>query len=383
MPYKGRKNRNSTNTEWPRFDSDENFEAITVWDEFTLENLNASYGHLLDAEVPEHELVAPQFNLGPDAAQFTKPDQIMQLLKLSDEVLEPALQHARERLQIENGTSVLHRLKLDGHQPGIRSTNKNSRIRSDHLIELDDYSLPTLVWGLGRPCRMFPARTLVGNASSDEDKWPLRQLANLCFHSRTRYGYILTEEDLLTCCFTAEDPEERESGWSAAIMPVPWTKTGEGQLTTDLALWWLCMLAISGRHNRVLTQAENTTKINEWDVYQHDDERAGWVRRHKYSKFEEPTAAPPPPPYQPPSPNNIMGMAAVFEAGVGINADPNFNVNPGDDNEFLAGHNDGFDGADIDWANVNLDDLSEFDFNVLVDPAHLVHPGGNGADQAN
>lgn len=43
---------------------------------------------------------------------------------------------------------------------------------------------------------------------------------------------------MVVCCFTIDDPlgEPDESKWSVAIKTIAWTKTGERQLTTDLAL---------------------------------------------------------------------------------------------------------------------------------------------------
>lgn len=38
-------------------------------------------------------------------------------------------------------------------------------------------------------------------AAGKESLWPLRQLANLCDMAKTRYGYIVTDQDLVACCF--------------------------------------------------------------------------------------------------------------------------------------------------------------------------------------
>ncbi|KAG8416977.1 hypothetical protein J3459_013030 [Metarhizium acridum] len=58
--------------------------------------------------------------------------------------------------------------------------------------------------------------------------------------------------------------------------------------------------------------------ISKWDVEYYDDER-GWVRRHKYSGYKEPTEAPSPPAYETPASDDGAGNAALFMAGVGLN----------------------------------------------------------------
>ncbi|KAI5864217.1 hypothetical protein GGS23DRAFT_563385 [Durotheca rogersii] len=106
-------------------------------------------------------------------------------------------------------------------------------------------------------------------------------------------------------------------------MPIPWSRNGVDVLTTDLALWWLCMLAMSAHHHRAIVGEEEMVKINDWDVVYLDEER-GWVRRHQYSNVEEPVSPPPPPEYRTPSPGN----AAAFAAGAGPHANNWLNINP-------------------------------------------------------
>lgn len=41
--------------------------------------------------------------------------------------------------------------------------------------------------------------------------WPLRQLANLCDKTGTRYGYLQTEEEMMVCCFSKPaDPNDKK-----------------------------------------------------------------------------------------------------------------------------------------------------------------------------
>lgn len=86
------------------------------------------------------------------------------------------------------------------------------------------------------------------------------------------------------------------------------------------------MLAMSAHHRDIVEEGE-MVKINDWDIVYLDEER-GWVRRHRYSNVEEPTSQPPPPA---PSPNN----AAAFAAGVGLDANDWFDIDPTSEN-FLA-----------------------------------------------
>jgi len=90
---------------------------------------------------------------------------------------------------------------------------------------------------------------------------------------------------------------------------------GEAQLTTDLALWWLCMLALSPTQHCALVTEDDMVGIDEWEVRYLNDEH-GWVRRHQYSNVEQPVDPPPHLASQTPS----LGNQAAF----GIN--PNNNL---------------------------------------------------------
>jgi hypothetical protein len=203
--------------------------------------------------------------------------------------------------------------------------------------------MQNLVVSLGRPSSKWSGRKLQSQIPNvkTELRWPIRQLENICKTADTRYGYIQTDEELVVCCFSRNGEQ-----WKAAIMPIPWTKHGSEVLTTGLAVWWLCMLAMSDSHHRAIIAEAEMVGIGDWDVIYLDEER-GWVRRHRYSHFEVPTDPPLPPAYQTPSPSN----PAAFAAAVGLHANELFNI------EDQGGANPGFPNLD-DFIDPNAADWS-------------------------
>ncbi|KAI1119728.1 hypothetical protein F5Y10DRAFT_273789 [Nemania abortiva] len=317
VPCKVKAGKN-TRGRWPKFESGN----ITVWDDFNLDNLNESYGHILDRDVPAQALAVPQpGRVLASTTEIACGNDINHLIMWSDEVIGPALDFSRELLNLHSGVFLRRRISTPDKSAiaWIRYGRQIAKV--DHCIELDEYPVSNLVIGLGRPSSRFPGRKLADypEHALREGLWPLRQLANACIMAKTRYGYILTDEDLVACCFSRNGANK----WKVALMPIPWSRHGENQLTTDLALWWLSMLAMSAPYHRAIVEEEEIVRINEWEVRYLDEER-GWVRRHKYSNFEEPVDPPSPPVYRSPSPGNAAANAAAFAAQVGINADPLF-----------------------------------------------------------
>ncbi|KAI0004790.1 hypothetical protein F4779DRAFT_59627 [Xylariaceae sp. FL0662B] len=312
---------------WPEFRHD----SITVWEDFNLDNLNESYSHVLDVRIPEQTLAVPKPHQVLDAVEITEHDDIKQLIRWNCDVIRPTLDFARAHLNLHNGVYLHHKITDPDNSAIARINDGRKPVKVDHLIALDEYPLSNLVIGLGRPSSKFRGRRLADHPGNSAN-WnvrPLRQLANLCKIAKTRYGYIQTDQDLVACCFS----HNGLGHWNVALMPVPWSKHGENQLTTDLALWWLAMLAMSAPQHRKIVRKEEIIRINEWEVPYFHDER-GWVRRHKYSNLEARADPPPPPAYRSPSPDNVNGLAAAFAAQVGINADPSFNLDPAGDANF-------------------------------------------------
>ncbi|KAK0738491.1 hypothetical protein B0T18DRAFT_247810 [Schizothecium vesticola] len=201
--------------------------------------------------------------------------------------------------------------------------------------------------GLSRPSISFQGRSLVNcpTAVTKEGLWPMRQLANLCHMAKTRYGYIMTDEDLVVCRFYyPEDGMNQVNRLKVEIMAVPWTVHGEAQLTTDLALWWLCMLALSPTQHCAMTTKDDMVGIDEWEVRYLNDEH-GWVRRHRCSDVEQPVDPPPYPASQTPS----LGNQAAFD----INPNNNLPLPP--NNNFYFHFHLGNNQAPVQGGELNND----------------------------
>ena len=73
----------------------------------------------------------------------------------------------------------------------------------------------------------------------------LSQLHRYMRDHGSRYGYILTEQELV-CVRAASDEEGRPIfGCLDVSVPINWNQQGQGRFTISLALWYLHMLAKS------------------------------------------------------------------------------------------------------------------------------------------
>lgn len=325
MPCTSTTTKNSSYENWPKLGS------VAIWGEFNLTNLNDSYGHVLDTPLPAREdWLWVHGELAGVVIQ--KTTDISHMIGWNDRMMAQTVQFAQSHLGLHSGTSLRHQYSTANKSVLAKLPGQpRTRLLLDHVISLDDVPWLSLIVGLGIESSKWSGRKLAGqlDGPNKELLWPLRQLANICQLPQTRYGYIQTDEELVVCSFS----NNAQGLIKVEIMPVSWTKSGRDGLTTDLALWWLCMLAMSAQSRSIVDEGE-VVKINAWDTLYLDEER-GWVRRHQYSNVEEPTSPPPPPEYMTPSPGN----PAAFAAAVGLHANDWFNIEATEENlmaEFIS-----------------------------------------------
>lgn len=345
IPCTDSRTRNTKAPPWPK-------PQFSLWSDFTIQTLEDSYGHVLD-HVLDEDLTD---NLPPtsDLNGITVQDDSgpLRLIGWTDATVMPLVKYGKAHLELHSGVSLQHQYTHADKRHLAKILNAPRKLEVNHTVQLHNVQRDYLVVGLGRSSSKWKSVPVVRHTFSTdtsgkdgpngEEIWPLRQLANVCRFAKTRYGYIQTDEELVVCRFGAtdtlaqrnrDDPaaeaDETEdwTNWTAEIMPIPWntelSKTSSGLppqiLTTELALWWLCMLALSEGH-RELVEKRDMVPINAWDTVQSAG-GSNWLRRHRYSGYEE-IITTPPPAYQTPTPGN----EAAFAAGVGINGDPWFDL---------------------------------------------------------
>ncbi|KJR86651.1 uncharacterized protein SPSK_02610 [Sporothrix schenckii 1099-18] len=231
------------------------------------------------------------------------------LIGWNDKTVLPLVKCTKQAMGLYVGAAVQHMYTSSDNSTVATLLTGPNRTVIDHVIELGNYRRDVLVVGLCRTSVKWQGSTLIKDPlnAPNEQKWPVRQLANLCAKAGTRYGYIQTDQELVACCFGATPPSkttEAWSDWTARVMPVPWNtelveqsevSNGaravlESYLTSELSLWWLCMLSLSDGH-RQLVKTDEIVPIDAWQPLELADGSA-WAHQHRYSAFVKPAADP-------------------------------------------------------------------------------------------
>lgn len=138
---------------WPEF-YDEG--SIVLWDDFNLDTLNESYGHILEQAVPAEvleRLPDPDDVLGD--VRIAKQADALRLVEWHDQLLGPTLDIAKTNLGLYPNMRLEHGVTApDGSSTARVQVDKRS-LKVDHKIQLDEYPTPCLVLGSARPASRF------------------------------------------------------------------------------------------------------------------------------------------------------------------------------------------------------------------------------------
>ncbi|CAH0059178.1 unnamed protein product [Clonostachys solani] len=234
---KPRIHRYATNTNtyrnddaWPELNG-----HMKLWVDFKIGALNKQYGSILDKEFPEGVAVPQAFDQLKNLA-IKEVKDIKRIIAWNVSILEPALAFGQSELQ-HQGPRLVH----DHVKPQIPGPSSQARV--DHLIKVVDAPPRTLVVGLGTTSAKFEGGGLLSaisqNIASRHENL-MRQLAHACKLANARYGYLQTDGELVACRFSCTG-----TVWEAEFMPIPMELHGDNAMTTELAVWWMAMLALS------------------------------------------------------------------------------------------------------------------------------------------
>ncbi|CAH0004891.1 unnamed protein product [Clonostachys byssicola] len=237
---------------WPRLG-----DRIKRWETFNIETLKEKYGDLLKASLPANFTI-PQASEQLSNISINQEDDINTIIGWNVAVLEPALELGRSRLGLAPG------LHLEHVHENPRIPNAHAQTKVNHLINLIGSPSRILVVGLGTTSLKFQggalAKAIEQSTTSGASKHqnPVMQLAHACRLANTRYGYIQTNNEVVACRFSCA-----EGVWAAEVMEIPMVLSGSGVMTTELAVWWMAMMAMPRSEDSVILLQKEAPRRDE------------------------------------------------------------------------------------------------------------------------
>ncbi|KAJ4209584.1 hypothetical protein NW759_013438 [Fusarium solani] len=225
---------------------------VSNWTEFNLETLVEAYGDILNEQV-----------------QITNHRHIFPILQYT---IEAGARHIGIRLGRHLPTSEFRpSLSLQGLCPAFT------------LLSGDDEAL---LVSYVQYAKQWNSSDVLGTSTSA--KYPIGRLVTYCRTAGTRYGFVLTSNEVVVVRVSkAGTPRAFHVEWQA----IPWGASGDSALTVNLALWFLAMMSLNDDH-RPMCDSTELLPLNSWSrsvgsdgqvVYQH--------RLSMHKRFDLPASA--------------------------------------------------------------------------------------------
>lgn len=269
---------------------------VTVWHDFNLETIRAAFGDLLQLAMSEEDESAKE--VGPPLADELVPNSQRAIFTEVDvdrvceawctRVVRGGIKRCadtlRDRLGLDRqaAPSLMRRgVTLKGvdqnggtclflpdwavfsrkPQPSSASSSSSSSARVTQLTYVVGDSKLDAKW---RSSWLDPDAEQLTLEQKKESVWPLRQLATYCRSANTRYGFVITMHELVV--FRAHDlPSLGTQAAGLEYRAVPWENGGgDGQLTVNLAIWALSMMALNDQFRGFVDRASGYDSLGAW-----------------------------------------------------------------------------------------------------------------------
>ncbi|KPM44892.1 hypothetical protein AK830_g1671 [Neonectria ditissima] len=227
-------------------------ENISHWNDFTFQNIFNAFGDILDRSV-----------VSDYSAEGIDPVHV----RFSSDIRALGVSHFFPLLRspISEGSRVLgERLgcvfqAVDaGEEQTVRSRGRN--LRCSLSFHFNQMGQTYLVASGVRGSRSWHSDDLVNMVPFSTA--PISQVATYSEAYRTRYTFMLTDEEVVVARVFYGDDGKYRVEWKA----IPWSASGDNTLTVSLAIWTLVMMSLNDNYRRV-RHRRNTPPLNLWWRY--------------------------------------------------------------------------------------------------------------------
>lgn len=235
---------------------------LEIWEDFTYENITNAFRGILDGEdlfsvVTGDREGSPARVVGEEAVDNITSWWNAQVC----------------RKPLEKGSNTVHKqlgiptaeisFQLNKREVLLKD-EENRTLRPDWVIfTRDKNGITPLVHGENKlSSKWSSSKIKIGSKWQVDWIWPFRQLLSYCVVSNTRYGCIMTPDELVVTRIYLNGSDGLER-WNVQYMPIPWENSGRGNLTVNLGIWALGLMALNSNHRPIASKA-NTLPLNVW-----------------------------------------------------------------------------------------------------------------------
>lgn len=268
-------------------------ENIEPWSDFTYENICAAYAPNLE---DLQDLTADVFQ-ERDGSPFEILEEacVDRVLGIwNSQICRKPLKRAAANLQHDLALTSAN-ITLRIHQKRLRENDTSWKLRRpDWAIFLNDEATDeqsTLVWGENKLSSKWCSDiSLLPESLQSNWIWPFRQVLTYCVASNTRYGCLMTDNELVVLRIYLND-NSSDRAWNMQYKSIPWENCGKGNLTVNLGIWAIGVMALNEGH-RPISPITETLPLNVW--WKDEDSTGRRFYEHhlsSYKRYDRPQGA--------------------------------------------------------------------------------------------
>lgn len=249
-------------------------ENVSEWKEFTYETLMSGWGNILqDPTLVKGELEEEITDTQRSISSENKVDSIAEGWNIK--AIRASLKLGAQLLHPDSKYDIIidkHRRKFRTHNGREALPDMGIFYRADKVIDL--------VVGDNKTSRAWKSHVALGGRVNNTDTAlrPINQITTYCKLGNTRYGWIMSDHELLACRVSFVLQRDTQV-WKVEYKAIPWDAEGPRTLTVNLSIWWLGMMGTSQRY-RAIQPREKMMPINFWWQEKHGDQTVGYTVIH-------------------------------------------------------------------------------------------------------
>ncbi|KAF5974586.1 hypothetical protein FBULB1_7722 [Fusarium bulbicola] len=225
---------------------------ITRWGDFTLQNIISAYGHILSRRSSSSEKVKLE-----NAEVEQEARNLTELKRAAYDWLESiCVPLVCEGAGIPQGSLSCPDTVRSGRDAPL-IPKKGSHPNWTFFTGQDHRTY--FVTGTLRLSKAWSSEKL--NRQTPRCKEPIEQLARHSVEAQTRYGFVLSEKEVVVVCFYTTKQGKPAAKWQ----PISTSASGQATLTVNLAIWALTMMGLNDQHRSVVQEAY-TLPLNAWSA---------------------------------------------------------------------------------------------------------------------
>ena len=261
------------------------FTKMRIWKDFKFDTINKLYKDILNQKFSAEELPNFKHNFPYHLTEIRNENTLNSLLiRWNNAVVSAALAASQRRLSKEIAShstedreifmacgcqatvvprQVLKQNKKIPDWAGIMKDNMHELCEGKRIMHMN------LLPGDTKLSTKWSSKSIQKDKKSSQVKAPINQILTYCAHAQVRYGYIITQEELVVFRVYERPnllkplqreqrnapPKELHLGkneymWNMEYRAIPWELDGgksSNNLTVNLSLWLLHMLAAQDR----------------------------------------------------------------------------------------------------------------------------------------